>query len=244
MKFKDITRHLSEARINRYLAAANNSKTLAVRMYKTNLKIAQAFHPLLGILEVTLRNHLNEILTQHFSDKDWIIHEKTGFMSAPSLSYIHKKKGTRVINDYLKREVQKAEKRLAKSGTPITSGKIIAEQTLGFWTSLFEVHHYRLLRGKPIQVFQRLASATGRKAVFDNLNKIRLFRNRVNHNEPVCFKGHRFDLSFAEEVYQSIHEILNWIDPELIKWIADIDSVPSKMKSAKNAISKINVNAK
>jgi hypothetical protein len=43
-----------------------------------------------------------------------------------------------------------------KANSKVTSGKIIAEQTLGFWTDLFEVHHYRLLKGKPIQIFNLL----------------------------------------------------------------------------------------
>ena len=225
MKFKDFRQYFSSARISRYLAATVNSTARASKLYKANLKVTQSFHPLLGIMEVIVRNRLNDILTAHFTDPDWIINQKIGFMVDPSLVYIHKKTGKRIRNEYLKNEVEKAERRLRKTGTIITVGKVISEQTLGFWTDLFEVHHYRLLIGKPIQIFATLPSGYGRKQVNDELNKIRRFRNRINHNEPICFNGNTIDFASAIEVYNSIINILTWIDPQLVKFVNDIDKV-------------------
>jgi hypothetical protein len=233
MRFQNFRQYFSASRINRYLAAAGNSKSRAVRLYKANLKVSQSFHPVLGVLEVVFRNRLNDVLTAHFADPDWIINQKPGFMSDPSLTYNHKKTGQRRTNDFLKREIIKAEKRLRKTGTQITSGKIIAEQTLGFWTDLLEVHNYKLLRGKPIQIFNSLPSGHGRKEVNDELDKIRRFRNRINHNEPVCFSGNNIDFTVTVDVHQSILKILNWIDPELLHFIADIDKVQKTIGMAR-----------
>ncbi len=96
MKYQKVRLYLSSQRIDRYLIATGNRKTRAVRLYKANLKIAQSFHPLLGALEVTLRNRINTILSAHFSDPDWIINQKTGFMAAPSLTHIDRRTGRRV----------------------------------------------------------------------------------------------------------------------------------------------------
>lgn len=41
------------------------------------------------------------------------------------------------------------------------------------------------------------------------------------------------DFTYVEEVYDAIIEILTWIDPELIKWVKDIDTVRTKIASAK-----------
>lgn len=232
MKFNDFRQYFSAARVNRYLLAADNNKSRAVKLYKANLKTSQAFHPLLGIFEVVLRNRLNDILAAHFADPDWIINQKTGFMSDPSLRFIYKRTGKQKTNDYLKREINKAEKRLQKTRTTITSGKIIAEQTLGFWTDLFEVHHYRLLKGKPIQIFNSLPAGYGRKEVNDELDKVRRFRNRMNHNEPICFDGNTIDFTDTLEVHQSIINVLTWIDPEIIKFISDIDQVKKTIVKA------------
>jgi hypothetical protein len=54
MKFKDFRQYFSAARVNRYLTATGNSTVKTVKLYKANLKVAQTFHPLLGIFEVVL----------------------------------------------------------------------------------------------------------------------------------------------------------------------------------------------
>lgn len=230
MKFRTFERYFSEARINRYSYAVGHSKRKAIRLYKANLKVAQAFHPLLGLLEVVLRNRLNEVLTTHFGDPDWIINQKTGFMSDSSLIFTHKRTGRITTNDFLKREISKAEKRLRKTGLGISSGKVLAEQTLGFWTDLFEVHHYRILKGTPIRIFNYLPPGYGRKEIIEDLTRIRRFRNRINHNEPICFKGNKIDFSESTQVYKSILNILTWIDPAFIKFISDIDEVKKTIK--------------
>lgn len=233
MKFQKVKLYLSSQRIDRYLIATGNRQTRAVKLYKANLKIAQAFHPILGVLEVTLRNRINTILSAHFTDPDWIINQKTGFMVDPSLTHIDRRTRRRVTNDFLKLSVEKSERRFRRLRIPITSGKIIADQTLSFWTDLFETHHYRLLLGRPIQIFNNLPSAHGRSEVCARLNKIRQFRNRINHNEPVCFNGNAIDFAYVENIYQSTIDILAWIDPELINWIKNIDSVSLKIQNAK-----------
>jgi hypothetical protein len=233
MRFQKIRLYLSSERINRYLTAAGNNNARTVRLYKENLKIAQAFHALLGILEVILRNRINTILSAHFTDPDWIITQKTGFMIDPSLTHVDRRTGRRVTIDFLKNSIELSERRFRRLHIPISSDKIIANQSLGFWTDLFEVHHYRLLLGRPIQIFSQLPSGYGRSEVFSRLNKIRLFRNRIHHNEPICFNGNVIDFTYVEDVYNSIIDILTWIDPELINWTKNINSVPLKIENAK-----------
>ncbi|HAK75530.1 MAG TPA: hypothetical protein DCM71_01130 [Runella sp.] len=232
MKFKDFSRYFSNARVNRYSIATGNSNSKAIKLYKANLKIAQSFHPLLGILEVILRNGINDVLTLHFSDPNWIVNQKSGFMSDPSLTLIDKRTGQKKTNDFLKREVNKAEQRLRKTGTTITSGKIIAEQTLGFWTDLFEAHHYKLLKGKPIQIFSNIPKGYGRKDINNALTKIRRFRNRINHNEPICFAGNSINFTLTIEIYDSIIDVLSWIDPQLVILVKDLDKVKKTIKAA------------
>lgn len=233
MRFQKVRLYLSSSRIDRYLIATENNASKSARLYKANLKIAQSFHPILGILEVTLRNRINTILSGYFTDPDWIINQKTGFMIDSSLTYRDYRTKKMVTNDYLKSSVEKSEKRFRRLKIPVTSGKIIADQTLGFWTDLFELSHYRILRGRPIQVFNHLPAGIGRIDVCERLNKVRKFRNRINHNEPICFNGNNIDFNYAEDVYNSIIELISWIDPELIDWIKNMDSVMIKINNAK-----------
>lgn len=233
MRFQKIQLYLSSSRLGRYQIATGNRSTKSIKLYKANLKISQSFHPILGILEVILRNKLNIILSGYFTDPDWIINQKTGFMIDPSLTYRNHRTGRMITNDYLKVSVEKSENRFRRIRIPVTSGKIIADQTLGFWTNLFELSHYRILRGRPIQIFSHLPSGIGRTQVCERLNKIREFRNRINHNEPICFNGNNIDFDYVEDIYSSIIEIINWTDPELINWIRDMDSVMVKINNAK-----------
>ena len=218
MTIEDFQKFFSSSRVSRFLTATNNSTNRAIELYKANLLTAQAFHPLLGILEVALRNRLNDALTVHFSDPDWIINQKTGFMNDP-------------YQTYLLSSVNKAENRL--SYTTITSGKIIAEQTLGFWTELFVKHYYKLLLGTPIKAFSNLPTGYGRKKIRHELENIRLFRNRINHNEPICFLGTSINFTETLNTYKSIINIVTWIDPELVTFTNNLDNVNITIDNAK-----------
>ena len=222
--------YFSSSRVERYRVAVGDSKVNTVILYKANLKVSQAFHPLLGVLEVIIRNRLNDLFVEYFDDKDWLINQKSGFMNDPSLRFKHKRTGEIKIKDFIKREVEKAETKILKTNSKITSGKIIAEQSFGFWTDFFEVHNYKLLKGKPIQIFKYLPSGYGRKEVNELLNNIRRFRNRVNHNEPICFKDDNIDFSNTLIVYNSIIKILSWINPDIISFISEIDTVIMNIK--------------
>lgn len=144
MRIELRNKYFSRPRYNRYLTATGNSTERAKMLYNANIRLAQAFHPILSQFEVVLRNSLNIILSTHFADQDWIINQKTGFMRDSSL---------RTSHYFLRSCVQKTENKLTRRTIPITSGKIISDQTFGFWLSFFLSHHYSLIGGQPIHIF-------------------------------------------------------------------------------------------
>ena len=107
MKYKKVVRLYSNSRVAKYYRATNRNKNKAVMLYFANMKIAQAFHPLLSSFEVILRNQLHYALAHHFSDGNWIINQKTGFMIAPSLTYTNKRTKKKVTNDYILKAISK-----------------------------------------------------------------------------------------------------------------------------------------
>ena len=70
--------------------------------------------------------------------------------------------------------------------------------------------------------------------ISNKLNKIRKFRNRINHNEPICFNGNKIDLDNCEEIYNSIICILKWINPETMHLLKNIDEVSYIINISKN----------
>lgn len=216
MNYKKFSHIYSIARTYRYLKAANNDKIKAQSLYYANARLAMSFQPLLSTFEVVLRNQLHYALAGYFSDVEWIINQKSGFMSDPSLKHKDKRTHKYVLNDFLKKEVEKAEFTLLNDGKQVTSGRVIAELNLGFWNSMYEKHHYAILKGIPGSIFNGLPTGYGRKKINDVICQIRCFRNRISHNEPICFQGKTFDLQCAKEMYKLIVDFLSWIDPKIM----------------------------
>jgi hypothetical protein len=222
MKNELRNKYLSRPRHNRYLSATSNNKARARRLYNANIRLAQATHPILTQFEVVLRNSLNLHLSSHFVDDDWIINQKSGFMRDHSLSH---------SNFFLKRSIQKSENKLNRRGIPITSGKIISDQTFGFWIALFLRHHYSLIGGQPIHIFVNKPPTEDRASIYSKLDEIRNFRNRVNHCEPLCFNGNNIDCSETLAIRAILYDLIRWIEPELVPFFESIDNVQSKVDS-------------
>ena len=216
MNYKKFSKIYSNARVSRYVKAANGDKRKAQKMYYANARIAQSFQPLLSFFEVVLRNQLHYAIAAHFGDVQWIINQKTGFMSDSSLTHKAKKTGKVVVNDFLKREVERSEHTLLGKKRNVTAGRVIAELNLGFWNSLYETYHYALLKGVPCQIFKNLPVGYGRKEVNTMIQEIRMLRNRVSHNEPLCFSNKVFDMTYVKEMYAKINDFLSWINPEIM----------------------------
>jgi len=215
-------KYLSKPRYNRYKIATGNDINKANRLYNANIRLAQAFHPTITQFEVVLRNSLNLQLGSYFVDNDWIIHQKNKFMRDNSL---------RSSRFFVRNSVLKSENKLRKRGVPITSGKIVSDQTFGFWVSLFLSHHYRLIGGQPIQIFQHKPRAENRASIYDKLDEIREFRNRVNHCEPICFVGPNIDCTHALHIRMTLLSLIKWIEPDLIPFFNKIDDIQSKVKN-------------
>ena len=145
MNYKKFSRIYSISRVSRYQKAANGDKKKAMVMYYANARLAQAFQPLISFFEVVLRNQLHYALAHHFDDVNWLMNQKTGFMSDPLLTHVTKKTGNTIVNDFLRKEVERSEKTLLQKHRNVTAGRVIAELNLGFWNSLYETHHYALL---------------------------------------------------------------------------------------------------
>lgn len=217
MEYKKLEYHLSKPRLLRYLVASNNSQTRCHELYCANIKLSQAFYPVLSLFEVFFRNACHRQLTRNFANADWIIAEKEGFMNDPRLE------GSRY---FLKHSVLSAEKSIMKGRCVPTSEKIMGELAFGFWTSLFDPHHYKLVHGCVLGAFPNRPSDVDRKVLTKKLIDIREFRNRIYHNEPVCIVDKKVDVIPANTVRDNIYELLRWMDGDLPHYVNSFDMVP------------------
>ncbi|MEQ6118637.1 hypothetical protein [Reichenbachiella sp. MALMAid0571] len=168
---------------------------------------------------------MNYQITAHFANPNWIINEKHGFMDDSSLT---------PSRYYLRNSVNKAERTIRRKGGVISSGKVIAEQSFGFWTSLFEPHHYRLIGGVTIRCFPNKPNGVNRSIISQKLNRIREFRNRVYHNEPICFNGSNIDFGKVENIRDEIFEMLAWVDSDLSTYAEYFNGIKTKIDQVNN----------
>jgi len=223
MNYNKLEYYISQPRLNRFLTASGNSKAKAQKLYLANLKIAQSFYPVLNVFEVFFRNVCNYQVSARFANPNWIIAEKNGFMSNPSLTR---------SKFYLKNSVNNAERNIIRKGGTVTAGKVLAEQSFGFWTSLFEPHHYRLIGGVVIHCFPNKPTCVNRSVLSQKLDRIQDFRNRIYHNEPICFSGNNIDFAYATQIKNELYELLSWIDSDLPAYVKTFDTINNKINSA------------
>ena len=225
MEYQKLEYYLSQPRLDRFLVATGNSKSKAQKLYRINLRTAQAFYPVLNLFEIFFRNMVHYQVSSYFANPNWIITEKNGFMNHPSLTS---------SRFFLKTSISKAERTIHRKGGIVTTGSIIAEQSFGFWTSLFDTHHYRLIGGIVIHCFPNKPNHVNRNIINQKLNNIRGFRNRVYHNEPICFNGNAIDFTEAANIKTEIYELLKWVDADLIDYVEYFNGIDMKISMANN----------
>lgn len=197
---------ISQPRFERYLIACGKNTADAFDLYCSNLLVTKCFCPIMSVFEVALRNRLNAMLTGFFKDNDWILNQKNRFMSHPRLG---KQFAAR-------KQVETAEQSLIRKNLNVKT-QIVTELTLGFWVRFFQSDHFGLLKAEPLKIFSNLPQGTKRDTIHKMLKAILDFRNRVYHNEPICFgidvrrNQSIIDLTVAQDVYENIYTILFWI---------------------------------
>ncbi len=102
--------------------------------------------------------------------------------------------------------------------------------TLGFWTGLFRKEYAPLWHSHIKGVFPCLVARDRTpQFVFRRLTKIRLFRNRVFHHEPIWHWPNLL------QQYQEIKETIEWLSPELKEPLSRLDRFKQVYEEGFNA---------
>ncbi len=193
MQNENLERLLSVKRLDTYYKLFEGDKTKAIEYYQLNTKIAEAFYPLLANLEIALRNSIHQSFTVRFDTENWF----------EILEY-------KDLADQLKI----AKSKIIKNRQQLSCDKIVAELTLGFWTSLFNKQYAKLFWRPLMYAFKELDNdQKHRDKIAYKLNQVRKFRNRIFHYEPICN-----DLVALKTNHSNIIDVLNWLDKDLVAW--------------------------
>ena len=188
----------SRKRMERYFALYPDNDAKAICHYECNLMLAESLYISLSVLEVTLRNALCRELETLTGREDWY----AIFPTTP---------GLRSLNHY----VTEAAQHIIGRHEQITPSKIVAELTLGFWVSLLNSEYERTLWQALRRAFPYMPRKDRqRRKVSAPLNTFRRFRNRIFHNESICW-----NLSRVEEIHADILKVIGWMNCDLPVWV-------------------------
>lgn len=188
--------------MKKYFRLYPEDEAKAIRHYQCNIMLSEAMYPSLSVFEVELRNSIVRELISFAKRDDWYVI----FSSTPGLMELNK-------------YISTARRQIANRGEEITTSKITAELTWGFWTSLFNRDYERILWKDLRRAFPFVKKEhRQRKVVASFLNKFRRLRNRIDHNEAICW-----NLEEVETIHKEMHNVMGWMNKDVPVWLAEFD---------------------
>ena len=223
MNYNKLEEIVSKPRLKRYKQACNGNEQQAIKLYNLNVALSQFYYPYLSMFEVAFRNAIDVEMRRYFNNDSWQITENRpdGFVSTLAASG----------DSYMKQTVNKI---FAKYDNRATHLHIISEVSLGFWTRFFKRNYFRLLQGRPIHIFKNATIGIQRTDVSNTLRKIQQYRNRIYHNEPICFVNRQVDVTAIETLYIDLNRIMTWISADIIQFVNNAEKHQSIIRQIKN----------
>lgn len=205
-------RYLSAPRLEPYLAQTNGNLRDAFALYHWNVDFSAALYEALHIVEVVVRNAIDEqlrawnITQRHTGGKrcssDWLTDP------SPLLRRIIRRDGEKAF--------QRAQ-RAAGSSRPIAHADVIAHTTFGLWRYLVPQSLSRdagraLLWRESVAIAFVNAGKTSPEQLARSLRVLHAVRNRIAHLEPLLAAD-------AHSLLRHIRLVLAAIDPTVEEWL-------------------------
>jgi hypothetical protein len=196
----------------------NNSDGYNDLMAKS-LSIYASFYPRFYLLELTLKTRLYNLLKNKLGD-DWF----TLRLKA---------------EDPLFEEEKKFILRRKPKNFKLKDNGLLVESALGFWVEFFNKRLYKESKGIPILIFENLPAEIKRKEIYQKLNSVKEFRNKLYHSRipPVSSIE---ALPFIQELKlhaQDLQALLDWFG-ELPEAIVDTHDITEKIKTLEKELAK------
>lgn len=206
-QISDLEAVISAPRFATYLRAMGGDRNAAMALYCWNAELSAAFYVMIQFCELSIRNAAVEALEVEFGE-NW--HLSKGFLY--TLPVLRGGKGYQPRKD-----LEDCARRLP------TAGKVVAELSFAFWQYLFvKGQDARLWRPHFDQVFpgrdleQDIRDARG--ALHHDIEKIRRFRNRIAHHEPIFARDLPAD-------FERVRKLVHWRRPRAAAWLSGVERV-------------------
>lgn len=194
-----LTRVLSSPRLEAYRLSPSDTPRVLIGRYRWNVALCMSLYAPLEYLEVAFRNSLHEALTAFKRTPTWYD------LSPAWLS--SREQGA----------IAAAKTELGNHGKPLEPGRLVAELSFGFWTSLLSRSYEQVIWPPLLKpVFPNMPrQERTRHRVADRMHQVRKLRNRVFHHEPI------WRWSNLPQRYAELEETIGWFEPELSHILPD-----------------------
>jgi hypothetical protein len=198
---------LSSRRFGTYLRAAGFNVAYAFELYLYNARLAKAFLFPLHVVEVLLRNAIDEVLSSRYSS-DWPDDQALyAIMPKQSLA-----------------SLMKAKERAKTSRASAKKDDVISCLTFDFWSNLFRHEYDRALWQTNMNQLLPASNAITRAQLQSMVMGINHFRNRIAHHEPIF----RLDVSSQ---YKAILNVVGYRSAVAAQWLKSHSTVNKVMRS-------------
>lgn len=222
---------LTEARLGKYLQKSGFDFEGAMRLYLWNARLSKAFQFPLHVMEVTLRNAVSDHLIYQGAPQEWAF-------DTPYLN------GLAAANPGIRDSLNKCKSRLlfqkvgaskqaaivagnaidVPSGGAIDTNDVVASLSFEFWTTLLGPQFENAWQLSLRKVFPHAGLTASRRSLWITALKIKDFRNRVAHHEPI------FHLADLEDLHSEILEVIGMRCQDTRRWAQHFSTAMKALK--------------
>ena len=196
---------ITNQRLNKYLIASGFNHERAIKLYGWGIQLNEAFYPLLSAAEISFRNIVASQIIRVYGENWWT---DPVFLSSIG-------KGSRTIL---------AVTVPMKRKGAVTSDKVIAAVTFGFWVKTLLPAHKNTLWNDFPAAFPCLPENITYEELGAQAERILEFRNRVFHHEPIIQRNLSNDAS-------ELLKFIGWMNTNKAHWIKPYSRVMQVMRS-------------
>lgn len=245
---QDVLERIGTDRMDPYLAEVQGHPGRALDLYRWNAELSSSFWPLISVTEVSLRNTLDKYLghwcQNNGGHRDWLLHidqspcDLKDEFGGKTQTFRDRAENAKKIRDTGTGLTIVPHRR---QNAPLTNGDILSQITLGEWGSFIPSAPKILDDGSTAPfpdpttaqrrerlwnevIFRSFPAGTQPYELAKDIDRLKLFRNRIAHHEPIFavnYRRHRNDLL----------KILRSVAPPVQEWYTSTDPLPEVFRN-------------
>ena len=219
MKYSQFEHIISPKRMERYLFATKKRKKRAMCLYNANLTLSKEMYVVVSYFEIALRNAINDCLVQTLGG-DWLRDSVL-----PGGRFDNKK------SEHMCKVISKRYNSLMKENE-YSHSKLLSSLEFGIWKYMFADYQYKATGQKLLSIFPNKPKSSAMKQYdntyfFNELNYINILRNRIAHQEPLCFshQTHHVDTNYIRAQYHRLLKLFEMMGIDSKRLLKDMDHV-------------------